>query len=343
MKKNIKLFLIIFTALTLFCSLGITVMIYNLFKPVDQSNEPIFYTISIPYGASVSSVASELKKAQLIRSEKLFYYLARVQKNSIKAGRYTITGDLSLLEIIDLLENGRQDYIRVSIPEGFTLSKIGALLEKENVITKEAFLSASQDGKLLEKYRIPAKNVEGYIFPDTYFLYQDMKGFDVLSLFINNFYKNLDDLHIPTEDPVDLHKTITLASIVEREYRMASEAPLMASVFKNRIEKNMGLESCATVVYILTELQGKPHPDIVTYADLKIDNPYNTYKWAGLPAGPISNPGKIALRAAAFPPSTDYFFFRLINEATGEHVFSATFNEHRSAGRSLAAKKAAGT
>ncbi|MGL4986791.1 MAG: endolytic transglycosylase MltG [Treponemataceae bacterium] len=343
MKKKLSFFLTIFISLTLVFSIAIVLLIYSLLSPAAKNQTVQSYTISIPFGASSASIAAELQRSQMIRSQKLFYYLVRMHGTSIKAGRYTLSNNMSTLEVIALLESGKQNFIRVIIPEGFTLSKIGSLLEKNNIISKEDFLLASTDNKILEKYRIPAQNIEGYIFPDTYFLHQDMRGIDILNLLVGNFFKKLEELQIPTEDPIALHKTIILASIVEREYRQAKEAPLMASVFLNRIEQNMGLESCATIVYILTELQGKPHPEIVTYADLKIDNPYNTYKWAGFPAGPISNPGKIALHAAAFAPKTDFFFFRLINDATGEHIFSATFNEHRSAGKNLAAKKAAGT
>lgn len=108
--------------------------------------------------------------------------------------------------------------------------------------------------------------------------------------------------------PSELHEFVTLASVVEREYRVKSEAPLISSVFTNRLKHGIGLYSCATIEYILTEIQGKPHPDRITYDDLKIDSPYNTYKWAGLPAGPISNPGLVAFSAALNPAKTDYYF-----------------------------------
>ena len=122
---------------------------------------------------------------------------------------------------------------------------------------------------------------------------------------------------------------------------LADEAPLIASVFKNRIAKNIGLYSCATIEYIITEIQGKAHPDVITYDDLKIDNPYNTYKWAGLPPTPISNPGMIALNAAANAPKTNYYYFRLKDEKTGRHAFSEHFDEHIQEGVRYKTKKAA--
>jgi UPF0755 protein len=130
--------------------------------------------------------------------------------------------------------------------------------------------------------------------------------------------------------------------VVEREYQREEEAPLIASVFANRLRYNIGLYSCATIEYIITELQDKPHPEVITYADLATESPFNTYKHRGLPPTPISNPGMVALKAAAAPPTTPYYFFRVVNSASGEHHFSADLEEHIDAGITLYTKKAAG-
>jgi UPF0755 protein len=134
---------------------------------------------------------------------------------------------------------------------------------------------------------------------------------------------------------------VILASIVEREYRVASEASLIASVFTNRIKENWGLYSCATIEYIITEIEGRPHPDVITAEDTQINSPYNTYKWAGLPPGPISSPGLVALNAACNPADTDYYYFRVADSAVGRHYFSENFSEHIDIGRQTT-KKAAG-
>jgi UPF0755 protein len=118
---------------------------------------------------------------------------------------------------------------------------------------------------------------------------------------------------------------------VEREYRVDQEAPLIASVFYNRIQRNMGLESCATLEYIITEIQQKAHPEYITIEDEKLDSPYNTYKWAGLPPGPISNPGRTALEAAFQPARTSYLYFVLRDAQSGRHYFSRNLNEHNQA------------
>ena len=128
-----------------------------------------------------------------------------------------------------------------------------------------------------------------------------------------------------------LRDTLIVASIVEREYRAPDEAPLIASVFYNRLRRNIGLESCATLEYIITEIQQKAHPEYITTEDEKLNSPYNTYKWAGLPPGPISNPGRTALEAAFRPAQTDFLYFVLRDPDAGRHYFSRDLSEHNQA------------
>jgi UPF0755 protein len=129
-------------------------------------------------------------------------------------------------------------------------------------------------------------------------------------------------------DKPRLRENVILASIVEREYGVPQEAGLMASVFRNRLAIGMALQSCATVVYIITEKQDKPHPSVVYYSDLAIKDPYNTYIHRDLPPGPISNPGETALSAVFNSPKSDYLYFRLIDSSSRQHRFSKTFEEH---------------
>jgi len=152
-------------------------------------------------------------------------------------------------------------------------------------------------------------------------------------MMIENFYSKINSLEAAKNlTHNELHEIVKLASIVEKEYKVPSEAPLIASVFKNRLRYNIGLYSCATIIYIITEELGRPHPDVVRYADLEIESPYNTYKHAGLTPTPISNPGLIALDAAINTPKTKYFFFRVDDEEKGTHVFTTDFEDHIEAG-----------
>jgi UPF0755 protein len=150
----------------------------------------------------------------------------------------------------------------------------------------------------------------------------------------DTFFDRVREISPESNDlsPKALNDVIILASIIEREYRVEEEAPIMAGVFYNRIKINMSLESCATVEYIITEIQGKKHPTVLYYEDIEIKDPYNTYVNPGLPPGPISFPGKAALNAVFHPAQTDYLFFRLIDEKAGKHYFSKTLDAHIKAG-----------
>ena len=248
---------------------------------------------------------------------------------------------MEIPQILKLLSSGQQEYIKISIPEGFTISKIAELLEENRVCSKNDFINISKDKNLLSKYQIPADSCEGYLFPDTYFFTLGMKTETVICSMLDNFFEKIKTIpNLSEKNPEDLFYTVRLASIVEREYRLEEEAPLIASVFQNRLRYNIGLYSCATVVYILTEIEGRPHPDRILIEDTKIDSPYNTYKNAGLPPGAISNPGIVALNAATNPPKTNYYFFQVADPQTGRHVFTKSFEEHIE-NHNLVSKKAA--
>ena len=296
-------------------------------ESAENADEP--YILKVPVGTGIHAVAAELEEHGLIRSADIFYLKARLEKFEMKAGRYTVRPTMSMSEIFTLLASGKQDHISVSIPEGLTTSQIAQLLVDSDVIlSKEEFIKETKNPEILEKYKIAASNLEGYLFPDTYFFNPSMNPDDVIERLVDNFFARIDSLEIPSDDMKKLHDTVILASIVEREYCREEEAPLIASVFKNRLRRNIGLYSCATVEYILTEIEGRPHPERILIEDTKIDNPYNTYLYAGLTPGPISNPGLISLRASTDTPKTNYYFFQIVDPAAGKHVFTTSFEEH---------------
>ncbi len=332
---NKKRLLIAFLTMLLLGLVAIAVVFFQLTALTSTENSTS-YLLKVPSGSTARTVAAELKDEGIIRSKTVFYWVARITDFKLQAGRFEVASNLSVFELFEALSKSGDISIKVIIPEGYTVSKIGPLLKENEVITSVSdFINASKDNSILTKYNIPAQSVEGYLFPDTYFLTPEMSSFAVIDVMISTFFDRAEQLGISVTDSQALHDVVKLASIVEREYRVSSEAPLMASVFSNRLRDNVGLESCATIVYILTEVQEKPHPSIITYDDLKIDSEYNTYKWAGLPPGPISNPGMVALEAAANPPKTEYYYFRINNEQLGTHDFTETLSEHAQAGLSF--------
>jgi UPF0755 protein len=283
-------------------------------------------------GETLSAIAARLKEEGLIRSPLLLKVLARVTGSELryKSGYFRIRSDDSTVDIHTLLVSGYQEQIKVTIPEGWTLKKIAQHLEDKGVASRAAVLEAASSAQLLRSLRLPAGNLEGYLYPDTYYFPAGYPAEAVVEQMAANFFDHLKVIAPEAAElsPQKLHEKVIVASIVEREYRRAEEAPLIASVFYNRLRYNIGLESCATLEYIITDLEDRPHPGFLTAEDKRIDSPYNTYKWAGLPPGPISNPGRVALEAALRPASTRYFYFVLKNPESGAHFFSESLKQH---------------
>jgi UPF0755 protein len=179
--------------------------------------------------------------------------------------------------------------------------------------------------------------MEGYLYPDTYLFQANYPAELVVRKMADTFFIRLNELGIDGHslEPWELYEKVTLASIIEREYRVAEEAAVIAGVFRNRLESGMRLESCATVEYIITEIEEKPHPWRLFNRDIQIQNPYNTYIRSGLPPGPIAAPGAVALNAAFSPENNDFLFFRVVDPVSGTHYFSKNFDEHIAAGELL--------
>jgi len=293
------------------------------------------YHIEVRRGESAQSVGMRLESAGLIRSRDFWYLLCRFEKEHLKTGVYRLEIPASQVAIHRILVSGRQILHRVTIPEGVTLSKTAKILEEAGICSAEDFLEAARDPAIINSYRIPNTSMEGYLYPDTYMFPAGYPAAQVVKSMADTFYQRIEsiDPSVINLNPQELNQKVIMASIVEREYRLADEAPLMAGVFYNRLGIGMALQSCATVEYIITEIQGKPHPAVLYNRDLEIRDPYNTYLLPGLPPGPISAPGSIALQSAFSPEKTEYFYFRLDDPGSGRHYFSKTFDEHIRAGQ----------
>ncbi len=358
--RPIVVFLCVCAVLVALAGAGVALLLYAL-SPLDGEKDAVSVRVEIPSGMSVRALGARLARERLVRSETAFYLAARCPFLTgrtcafvLKSGVYDVSSSQSVARLLDMFGNGKGTYITTVIPEGLTIGQIAAVLEDKGVCSADDFKAAVTDVRLLREYDIPVgvynteDSFEGYLFPDTYFFAPQMSGEEVVRIMADTFFRRFQSVDVSDRYKTDgtlssgrLHDIVTLASIVEREYRVESEAPLIAGVFANRIDARSGLYSCATIAYIITEILGRPHPEVITYADLRIDSPYNTYKWAGLPPGPISNPGMTALRAAANPPRTDYFYFTLTDADAGTHTFTETLSSHTSAGANFKTKKTA--
>jgi len=290
---------------------------------------------AIHKGESLSRISNRLQEEGFIRFAPLLQAMGRLRRTqgAFKVGYYQIPARASTVAIHDLLIAGAQNLIKVTVPEGWTIRKIARHFEALGICAASDFEAAAQSPQLARKLGIPAQSLEGYLFPDTYFVPAPFPAETMAEIMVRTFMETLDSLEPGWRSlaPANIQRAVTVASIVEREYRMPQEAPLIASVFYNRLKRNIGLESCATLEYIITEIEKKAHPEYITIEDKKLDSPYNTYKWAGLPPGPISNPGRTAIDASFHPTRTDFLYFVLRDPAAGRHHFSRDLSEHNQA------------
>lgn len=323
-----------FALLTMITGLALGLVAYYVNSaPEDATSSSVYFNIR--KGETLSVIASRLESKGLIRSGFFLKAMAKIlgTERDFMAGYYRIKRHDTTLDIHNTIVRGSQSYKRITIPEGWTKTKIARHFEAEGISNAGDLLAAFSSKTLLEKYKIPGSNLEGYLKPDTYYFSDNLPPEVIADKLVATFFTTLGEI-VPdyrSMPPKQLHDKIILASIIEREYRVASEAPIIASVFYNRLRVRVGLESCATLEYIITEIQGRPHPTFITLDMKAIDSLYNTYKWHGLPPGPVSNPGAVALRASFFPAKTDYWFFVVKNPETGEHYFSKELDEHNEA------------
>ena len=317
--------------------------------PVDpDDNTPI--QVEIPSGSSASRIASILYRARgeeepgLIVSTASFkvYVDFTGRANSLRAGTYVLSRNMTIPEIVNILCAGNEArrVTRFTIPEGYTASQIAqALFEAGMLEDQEQFLALCKDGTLLSGgYLDPLLNasdrrvaLEGYLFPDTYEVYEDAAAADILKKMLNRFAVVFteEDANRARELNMTTDQVMTLASMIEKEAGAAEDFPRVSAVFHNRLKQGMALESCATLSYALGVKKYT-----FTEEELSTVSPYNTYRNKGLPVGPICNPGRAAIEAALYPSeeymSAGFLFFCNMNpKQTNRLVFSRTYEEHR--------------
>jgi UPF0755 protein len=284
--------------------------------------------VTVPSGATIPEIASLLYSAGLIEHPRLFMCAVRFlgADKKIQAGTIRIATGQSLLDLIGSLSRARAVGISVTFREGLTSMEIAGILQREIRIDSAAFMKITRDSSLLAEHNIKAPSLEGYLFPDTYFLNLDTPPRVAASRMISNFMIHLpDDIKTRLDAlGMTLNDIVTLASIVEWEVVLSREAPSVASVYYNRLKRGMLLQADPTVGYAL----GKG-PSRLLYRDLTVDSPYNTYKYPGLPPGAINNPGERSLNAALHPQSSNYLFF--VAQGDGTHAFTTSLADHLAA------------
>jgi UPF0755 protein len=287
---------------------------------------PPIQIVEIPDGATFRQVAALLQQEHVIPSRLGFLLLGRLTlaDRHIIPGEYALHGGMAPREILAKLLSGQVVLHPVTIPEGFTVAQIAALLEEKGLTNAKEFLARAQDREfIISAFHLDLPNLEGYLFPDTYHFSRHAKAKEMITTMMDRFWQTFtpewrrraDDIHMT------MHQVLTLASVIEKETGADGERELIASVFHNRLSKHIPLQSDPTVIYGMTSFDGN-----LRRRDLEKTTPYNTYRVVGLPPGPIANPGAHSIRATLYPASTTFLYF--VSKNNGTHQFSSTLTEH---------------
>ncbi|MFH0844272.1 MAG: endolytic transglycosylase MltG [Pseudomonadota bacterium] len=316
-----------FSAGLLFLIMVFLSMGFGLFFITPAKKGASKQVVIVKNGSTVEEVARELEKRKIISSRISFKLWARMKgvTKKIKAGEYLLSPNMPPIKILEILNKGAVITHAVTIPEGYTRKQIGQLLDKENLADKDEFLSLTEKPLFLKKYGISGQTLEGYLYPDTYRFARGVPVSSIIEAMVKRFLQVIGPLKGRADElKMELKEVIILASIIEKETGRSEERPLIASVFLNRLRRNMSLGSDPTVIYGMDGFNGN-----LTRKDLETPTPYNTYILQGLPAGPIGNPGLEAIKAVLYPAKTDYLYF--VSKNDGSHHFSRTLSEHNRA------------
>jgi UPF0755 protein len=296
--------------------------VWLVLAPFGPSTETF---VNLAPGSSTAQIGLDLEEAGVVRNRLAFDLVRLLKRGTLKAGVYRFDHPAPVLEVYSRIERGDVYTVSVTIPEGANIFDIGARLQGAGIGTRRQFLIvAVEDVGLVKDLDPEAKSLEGYLFPDTYRFSPIATDSEVAATMVHRFRKVAGELGL-TEN---VHRVVTVASLVERETAVDAERPLVASVFENRLKKNMPLMSDPSVIYGL-ELEGHWR-GAIHQSDLTRDTAYNTYVHAGLPPGPVANPGIPVLRAAMNPAKTDYLYFVAAGaNPQGHSLFASTLEQHR--------------
>ena len=279
--------------------------------------------VEVAPGTSAVRIGKQLEAEGIVRSRYAFDLVRSVKRGTLRAGEYRFDHAATVVEVYARIARGDVYTKTVVVPEGANLFDIATRLEQAGFGTQQEFLTAARQTRLVADLDPGAKSLEGYLFPDTYHFGRRTTPEQIASAMVKRFRTAAEEIGLKE----NVHRVVTLASLVERETAVDGERPLVASVFENRLSKKMPLMTDPSVIYGL-ELQRLWRGSIYA-SDLKRDTPYNTYLHAGLPPGPVANPGMRSLRAAMEPAQTDYLYFVAAGDnPQGHSIFANTLEEH---------------
>lgn len=309
-------------------SLWLFLQVHEPFPPHSAARS---VTVQIPAGYSVRDIGGKLEGAGIVRSAQLFRWYVRLLSgsHSLQAGEYEFRLPIALPQVVEKIERGAVLYHRVTIPEGLDMMEIVEVLSRQGLGVKARFEAAVQDPSPISDLDPDARNLEGFLFPDTYLVTRSMSEQQIVAVMVQKFRslwtarRRQDARRLG----MNVHQVVTLASLIEKETHLASERPLVSAVFHNRLKEHLKLACDPTVIYAVRQVEA--FDGVINRSDLRIDSPYNTYLYPGLPPGPIASPGVGSIDAALHPADADYLFFVAKND--GSHYFSSNYRDHRRA------------
>ena len=311
-------------------SIAITILIIFVTSILSVNNREVNSSvITIEKGMSLNSVSNLLLENEIIVNQNIFKLkvITRGLASKIPTGRFLIDGKISDALLIDLIFNKGPIKLKLTIPEG---SQSKNLFKDINTLlnTDYDFNKYFNSTKILEQYKVDASSLEGYLYPDTYYLYHDSSPEEIIDILLSEFWKKFDENLQDRANQLgfSVHEVVTLASIIEGEAMLDSERSTISSVYHNRLKINMKLQADPTIQYIIPG-----PPKTLSNRDLRIKSDYNTYQNYGLPPGPINNPGIASIKAALYPEDTNFLFF--VAQGDGSHAFTTNEKDHEEAKR----------
>lgn len=312
-----------FAAATLLLFFGF--LFAHMYFPASGAHE--IAEIRVEPGESFSTVVRKLSEQRIISNETLFSLWARLSglERKIHWGLYRFELPLAPGEVLNRMVLGKGLFQKVTVPEGLTVKEIAELLDQGQIVEKDKFLQVASDAELLTALGLEGKGLEGYLFPNTYYFTPSTSAKDIIMAMAEQFRRVFEPL-VSGQSALNLlpHEIVTLASMIEKEAGIEAERPLVSAVFHNRLKLKMPLQSDPTVIYGLKKFTGA-----LSRKDLQDSSPYNTYRIAGLPPGPICNPSLSSLKAALNPAAVPYLYF--VSKNDGSHLFSENLAAHNRA------------
>jgi UPF0755 protein len=294
-----------------------------------RPREPVFFEVK--KGKSAEAIARDLKNRRLIRSARVFLaaYQLFYSPQRLKAGQYRFIAPVRLSAVLETLSHGRVYLLPVTVPEGLTGQEIAVLLEEKGVVAAADFLDAFERADIIASWDPEARDLEGYLFPETYQFSKNTQAARAAARMVEQFKSTFTREWKSRAADLgwSIRQVVIMASLIEKETSRPEERALISAVFHNRLNIGMKLDCDPTIIYALKR-KGQFDGDL-RFRDMKLDNPYNTYLHGGLPPGPICNPGRGSLEAALYPAAEPYLYF--VARQDGRHQFSVNYGEHRQA------------